>query len=194
MSPQPHEQDPFLAIVAGLDDKYDIDTSGEYVVVSLADDMRKLRERFSAHVKTCLKAEPGVELRPEDFGYIEGVLNEVNVSRLSELSIGDTVVVGEGAFTVYQTETGLACENVVEGECVVGQFHRVVVVPVPTLETMMQTRVGIDEMAYEVALVLTRPTLEIDRSEPYAIPSDYIVVTISDPEVEFLKRLMPGNA
>ena len=58
----------------------------------------------------------------------------------------------------------------------------------------MQTREGIDEMAYEVALVLTCPTLEIDDSEPYAIPSDYIVVTISDPEVKFLKRLMPGDA
>ncbi len=192
MSERPFDADPFFRLVSGLEDELSIETRGSYVVVSLADDMKHLREAYDDHVKAALEAEPGVEMTPEDYGFVEAMMNRRDVTYLRELSMGDTVVVGPGAFTVYETEGGLACENIIEGECLVGEFHRVAVAPVPTLDAMIDGQ-GIRDDAYEVALILVNPHLEVDGADPYRIPSPYIVVAISDTEVEFMKRLMPGQ-
>ncbi len=186
------DDNSFFEIVGGLSEELGIDTRGEHIAVSLGDDMKLLRGAFNDHVKASLEAEPGVPLRPEDYQFIEVMLNRADVPRLSELTSGDTVVVGEGAFTFYVTESGIACENVVEGEWVVGTFNHVAIAPMPSFDAMVGGR-GINDDEYDIALILTDPRLEIDGFDPHDISSPYIVVSISDPTVEISKRLQPGE-
>jgi len=186
---KPNEDDKFFRIVNDLRGQMNVRVEAEHVVVPLANDMRLLRAAYDDHVKEAIAAEPDAPLRIEDYNFIEMMLNRKDVLQLPELQAGDKVVVGEGAFTAYQTDSGVACENVVEGERIVGNFSHIAVAPVPTLDAMIDGS-GTNENGYDVALVLSQPQLEIaGYDDPHRIQSDYIVVSISDPSVEISKRL-----
>lgn len=185
---KPNEYDEFSRIVSGLEGQMGIEVGEKHVVVPLANDMRLLRAAYDDHVKEAIAAEPNAPLRIEDYNFIEMMLNRKDVLRLPELQVGDTVVVGEGALTAYPTDSGIACENIIGGERIVGNFSHIAVAPVPTLDAMIDGS-GINENGYDVALVLRQPKLEVDGYDPHRIQSDYIVVSISDPSVEIGKRL-----
>ena len=185
---KPNEYDEFSRIVSGLEGQMGIEVGEKHVVVPLSTDMRLLRSAYDDHIKEAIDAEPGVPLRPEDYNFIEMMLNRKDVLRLPELQVGDTVVVGEGALTAYPTDSGIACENIIGGERIVGNFSHIAVAPVPTLGAMIDGS-GINENGYDVALVLRQPKLEVDGYDPHRIQSAYIVVSISDPSVEIGKRL-----
>ena len=185
---KPNEDDEFSRIVSGLEGQMGIEVGEKHVVVPLSTDMRLLRSAYDDHIKEAIDAEPGVPLRPEDYNFIEMMLNRKDVLRLPELQVGDTVVVGEGALTAYPTDSGIACENIIEGERITGSFSHIAVAPVPTLDAMVDGS-GIKDSSYDVALVLHQPKLEVDGYDPHRIQSAYIVVSISDPSVEIGKRL-----
>jgi len=185
---KPNEDDAFFGIVNGLKEQMNVRVDAEHVVVPLANDMRLLRAAYDDHVKEAIAAEPYVPLRIEDYNFIEMMLNRKDVLQLPELQVGDTVVVGEGALTAYPTDSGIACENIIGGERIVGNFSHIAVAPVPTLDAMVDGS-GIKDSSYDVALVLHQPKLEVDGYDPHRIQSAYIVVSISDPSVEIGKRL-----
>ena len=81
----------------------------------------------------------------DEYSYIEFMLNCRDLAALRRFNPGDTIEVHTGAFTVYPTELGLACENVTDDEVVVGELHHVAVVPVPTTETMFAGGISIGD-------------------------------------------------
>lgn len=178
--------DPIFAeSIIELNDVLDRVEPGRFPI---ADDIKLLRTAFYDHVKAAMALQDTGELTEAEYTYIEFMLNRINIRALRRLAPGDVVEVRDGAFTVYNTDQGVACESVADGESIIGTLHHIAVMPMPTTETMLRSGEGIDETEFEPTLVLTNPVLKLDLGDEYAVPTEYMFVSIGDPESTFYKR------
>ena len=158
--------------------------------IPLRDDIKRLRSAYHDHMKALLVLEPGAEIRPDEYEFIEAMMNTRDLRTLEELSSGDYIATASPAVVIYYDEPTDAMSFVTTTgeERIGGQFEIVTIVPTPSA-SMVATHVPDGETPFEPALIITNPKIDHGDGDfdPLGIPA--VIVPFLDPEVSFVKLL-----
>lgn len=162
-----------------------------YYAISLSSDMTSLREAYSDHMKAYFDIAPGQPIREDYYDMVEYRLNKIDMSLINDFSRGEVVSsVGKAVFFTmdFDTDGPLMCYDVGDEDAIVGIFHSIIVVPVPTGE-MGETSMQVTSRQYEPAMVWIRPSIEDASGELHDFGATVICVPFFDPATRFVKRV-----
>lgn len=193
------QPDEFDALVAGLDDEirqyisYD-ERAGCYVI-SLDEDTSYLRQKYYMHCKDLLNAEPGEEIRHEEYEFVEYIMNKTDSLGLRELAIGDHVATASEAVMIYHDEATdeMAYVPVAADESIVGIYEGVTIIPSPSI-AMTLARESHGDLSLELSVIIVDPHIETSEGDIQNLHLPAVIVPILDPEVKLVKRMYNEGA
>lgn len=190
----------FEQIIAGLQSEFahtlPYDEALGCYLVDVDADLAWLRSEYADHLSSLAVAEPGSEVRPDEYEYVLFLLNKAAERKFDDIEHGATLASASDVMIVYpDEESGQPRFLRLEARHkVIGTYRGLSIVPNPdvALEATLGQTGGYTD---DVALIIGDPFLEIEGDDtPQSLHIDQVFVPIMDPGVRFAKRVYQERA